>query len=577
MMLAYAKRLDIPVALLESLGAYVISGSLRRVAIPHRDGLGAESVSLSGATSESLAWRSGDRPMAFGLDRVLQDEPTHVVVARSLSESLVLLAAGQLTVWFPKTTSPAEILRQLCGVARVSVLVKKLVGPEADGWTRLADGDRLQLVKVPRCEFGRPAISSGHSQLTIERLGRGHSAEDLAGRRDLALREEADQRSREIRASEDVLALFEREIGATVAGNPTRAKLLFLVLTTHLLANPVSVIVKGASSSGKSHLVGEVLKFFPDDAHLALTAMSERAILYFEEPLSHRHLVLYEEGGTSGEFIELALRTLLSEGAIRYRTVVKEDGVNVGKEIFVPGPTGLITTTTKLSIHPENETRMLSITVPDSPEDSRAVYQAHAEELVPTADFEVWHAFQHWLGLGAIDVRIPFAAALGQLFPTSPVRLRRDFVKVLSLIKGHALLHRERRQVDPDGRIQADLTDYSAVRRLLNPVLRETIGALTTREVRETVTAVTHAAQASVGGFCTVMDVARQLDIHKSNASRRVTIALDAGFIGDNNEGLRTSRKALYVIERPGTDSKVMPTTRQVAARVRMLAREHRG
>ena len=51
--------------------------------------------------------------------------------------------------------------------------------------------------------------------------------------------------------------------------------------------------------------------------------MSERALAYSEEPLVHRFLVLYEAAGVAGDFATYLLRSLLSEGCIRYESVEK--------------------------------------------------------------------------------------------------------------------------------------------------------------------------------------------------------------------------------------------------------------
>ena len=54
--------------------------------------------------------------------------------------------------------------------------------------------------------------------------------------------------------------------------------------------------------------------------------MSERALVYREEPLVHRTIVIYEAAGMAGDgFAPYFLRTLLSEGHIRYETVETED------------------------------------------------------------------------------------------------------------------------------------------------------------------------------------------------------------------------------------------------------------
>jgi hypothetical protein len=51
--------------------------------------------------------------------------------------------------------------------------------------------------------------------------------------------------------------------------------------------------------------------------------------------------------------------------------------------------------------------------------------------------------------------------------PPVAVRLRRDFRLLLSLIEAHALLHRERRDRDEQGRIVATRDDYATVRELV--------------------------------------------------------------------------------------------------------------
>jgi hypothetical protein len=100
----------------------------------------------------------------------------------------------------------------------------------------------------------------------------------------------------------------------------------------------------------------------------ALSAMSERALAYSEEPLVHRFLVLYEAAGLRSDFTSYLLRSLLSEGRVRYETVEKTpDGLR-SRVIEREGPTGLLVTTTAIGLHPENETRLLSITVTDTPD-----------------------------------------------------------------------------------------------------------------------------------------------------------------------------------------------------------------
>jgi hypothetical protein len=224
------------------------------------------------------------------------------------------------------------------------------------------------------------------------------------------------------------------------------------------LEKPVSVALKGPSSGGKSFLVERVLSFFPESAYYALTAMSDRTLAYSEEPIKHRFLIIYEAAGMSGEFATYLMRSLLSEGKVRYETVEKTSEGIKPRLIEREGPTGLVVTTTAVKLHPENEIRLLSLTVTDTQDQTRAVMASLAEEAGEVElNLEVWHALQVWLESVEHRVSIPYAGKLAELIPPVAVRLRRDFGAVLNLIRAHALLHQATRESDGEGRIVATI------------------------------------------------------------------------------------------------------------------------
>src|SRR5262249_3093113 len=175
---------------------------------------------------------------------------------------------------------------------------------------------------------------------------------------------------------------------------------LVLAVVSRLLDRPVSIALKGPSSAGKSFLVEQVLRLFPPSAAYTLSAMSERALAYSEEPLMHRVLVLFEAAGLRGDFASYLVRSLLSEGRLRYETVEKTKVGLRPRLIEREGPTGLIVTTTAVRLHPENETRLLSIPVTDTQEQTRAVLAALAADSGVPVDLAIWHAFHDWLELG---------------------------------------------------------------------------------------------------------------------------------------------------------------------------------
>jgi hypothetical protein len=324
------------------------------------------------------------------------------------------------------------------------------------------------------------------------------------------------------------------------------------------LDRPVAVAVKGPSSGGKSFIVESTLKFFPDNAFYALTAMSDRALAYSSEPLKHRHLVIYEAAGMASDFATYLIRSLLSEGRVRYETVEKTKEGLESRLIEREGPTGLIVTTTSLRLHPENETRMLSLTITDTPDQTAAVFRALAQDSKRAElDLARWRALQTWLAGGFNEVVIPFAERLAELLPPVAIRLRRDFKTVLMLIKAHALLQQVSRQRDEWNRVVATVEDYAAVRNLVADLVAEGVEVTVKPEIREVVEAVARRLS-HVQQEVRQVDLQTVLPLGKSAMSRRIAGALEGGFLKNLEE--RKGRPARLVLGDPlPADLEILP------------------
>ena len=208
-----------------------------------------------------------------------------------------------------------------------------------------------------------------------------------------------------------------------LVGEEQLAQTLYLVLTSRLLDKQVSAGVKGHSASGKSYTVETVTRFFPPEAYLEFTAMSERALVYSNEEYAHRTLVVYEvtalREGVEDDMTSYFVRSLLSEGRIDYEVTVRDkDGGFTTKKIVKEGPTNLVFTTTKTRVHAENETRILSLATDDSREQTARVLLELADESNGDGDLEPWRDLQRWLADAEHRVTIPYARQLAQLMPT---------------------------------------------------------------------------------------------------------------------------------------------------------------
>ena len=279
------------------------------------------------------------------------------------------------------------------------------------------------------------------------------------------------------RRQPNILERFAAELAQSgVAGEVRTAKLLYLAVTSRLLERPVSIALKGPSSGGKSYLVERVLSLLPGE-RLLRPHRHERDGRW-PTPRSPSTPL---PGHLRGSRHERGLRRPTScarcspRAASATRLVEKTSEGMKPRLIEREGPTGLIVTTTAVKLHPENETRLLSLTVTDTQDQTRAVMAALAEEAGEAGpNVEPWHALQVWLEGAEHRVWIPYAKILAELIPPVAVRLRRDFGALLNLIRAHALLHQATRERDAEGRIVATIEeDYAAVRELVvRPRLR---------------------------------------------------------------------------------------------------------
>jgi hypothetical protein len=260
--------------------------------------------------------------------------------------------------------------------------------------------------------------------------------------------------------------------------------------------------------------------------------------------------VLYEADaiakGGRGAYL---LRSLLSEGEIRHETVEKAGNGFATRKITKSGPTGLIVTTTATGLESELETRLLSLTVTDTPQQTKAVFKVltrnHHSPGTVQVDYERWHRLQCWLATGEREVVIPFAGQLADRVLALAVRQRRDFGALLTLIRAHALLHRASRERNEAGAIIATVEDYAAVRGLVADLFAEGIEATVSTTVRQTVDAIAalNKDEVSLG------ELANELGLDKSVASCRLRQATELGYLA--NRETHKGRPARLVLGDP--------------------------
>lgn len=570
-----ANSKGVPQAFLSSLGVsdgVSGAGRYRRpcVDIPFMDEKGsilAVQKRLSLHDEPRFIWRRGDHPILYGLWKI----------GDFVSSGYILIVEGPSDVWtcwyhgIPALGMPgASTWKQEYAELLNGLDVYVWIEPDQGGDTLLkAVSDSLpevKVIKAPQSSKDPSAlylIDKEHFQESLNKLiSEARSFNEISRE---SLSREAQGLANQITNLLHEPLIFERlkqAIRASgYAGDLRPALIVFVAITSRLLGRPINLFILAASGSGKNASIEFVLSFFPEDAYYIVRASSPLALVYSEEDFKNRTVIIWEadslpEDGPAAS----AIRSLMSDQRLEYQVVERdESGHQTVRLISKEGPTGLITTSTK-HLQEQASTRMLTVTISDSPEQTRAVLKAIANKESSgnsIQDFSEWVSFQKWLAIaGKKEVFIPYASKLAELIPADAIRVRRDFSQVLAVIKVFAIIHQEQRENDASGRIIASLEDYELTRWLLEETFSTSITGGITPAVRETVQSVIELYLPD--SPVSLSQLAEKLGLSKSTISYRVNRALDGGWLVN-----RSNRRGASAQLEPGLpmpDNNQLPT-----------------
>jgi hypothetical protein len=258
--------------------------------------------------------------------------------------------------------------------------------------------------------------------------------------------------------------------------------LLYLVMTSRLMDNPLHSIVISRSGAGKSLLVEITEQLCPPEDLHSVSDLTSQALYYFgQDDLKHKFIVVGEKEGTEGS--DYPLRELISKKSITKAIPMKDptSGQIKTVSITVNGPVSLVETTTNGEINPENLNRCFVLGIDESEEQTRLIHELQRRNYTLEGQLRKRqlhkildkHIYAQRL-LRKILVVNPFAEFLS--FPSSKLKTRRDHEKFLRLINAICFLHQFQRKVktkklddgEPIEFIECNLEDYAIAYELLS-------------------------------------------------------------------------------------------------------------
>ena len=147
-------------------------------------------------------------------------------------------------------------------------------------------------------------------------------------------------------------------------------------------AMPVHLLLTGPSSGGKSYTLGVVKALMPAESYHVIDAGSPRVLIYDESSLEHKALIFGEADSLpAGEDnpAASAIRNLLQDHQLHYEVAIRnrETGEYEVKQVRKPGPTVLITTSTR-PLGDQLMTRFFTLEIGDSREQISAALETQA-------------------------------------------------------------------------------------------------------------------------------------------------------------------------------------------------------
>jgi len=272
-----------------------------------------------------------------------------------------------------------------------------------------------------------------------------------------------------------------KELNKKIEEEDKSKKAVFLSLCSVWVKDsevPLNTLVSSESSAGKSYICKSIIKLFPKEIVEYRTKITPEAFTYWKngEEWDWDGKICYLEDISQGILDAPTFKVMCSEGSTA-TIVIKQKAV----DIEVKGKPVMLVTTARTNPNTEILNRFQIIGLDESSKQTRAIVFRQAKQKNGIKyDESITNSLKI---LKRKNVYIPYAENIANFldknYNFNAIRLRRDFSRLLNLIKCSAVLHQfQRKEIDSET-IEATEQDYSIASEVINYIQTATFKGLT--------------------------------------------------------------------------------------------------
>jgi hypothetical protein len=379
-----------------------------------------------------------------------------------------------------------------------------------------------ELLHISQDPFAPKVICPAIRKLRYCHMCKSFSTDNcLSPKKALAVDEKTRAAAEEFLADPAMLYRIKADIDKRYVGMDD-TKLLSFILNCSC-ATPkdyTNQTVMGESSVGKSALMNATLDYVPPEWFEKVGRLTPTALDYLGDQ-DFKLLWIQEMRGAEGAAPSIRLSSSSDEGTEIWVTERGENGAFSTSKYEIPGRS-FVTTTTEMTIHHEDATRSWLMSIDASERQTvsilthiaeKAEYNDDLKEALGLLDTSITAVVQEAMRRVNFDVPvlIPYAKSIINevCLSTKNVRIRRDFQKMLGLVKVVTLLFQRQRPILSVGEktfVLATPRDLVIALRVGWLSLRDTMSGIDQRQ-REVLKAAVEMTNTGTGITCNTLGV----------------------------------------------------------------------